>query len=124
MPSTLDIAALSRGIATHLRQHRSALAQEAKLTAAVASALTTMGITYTAEHRLTPKLRLDYMLPGGVFIELKKGNAGLPVLRQVGQYLEHPDTNGCILIALKCTDIPATFCGKPIEKIELWRMLL
>lgn len=116
---------LAESLTRELRSRRSALAQETKLHEAIADALRALKWQFTQEHRLNAKSRLDFMLNGGIAIEVKKGKAGLAEMQQIGRYLEHPAVTGCIVIALRCDSrLPATFLNKPVVTIELWRMLL
>lgn len=123
--SRVDVKLLAAEIGRRLRTHRSVLTQESKLQAAIAAALREMNVEHEREYLLTPQCRLDFRLADGVCIEVKKQKAGLEALRQIGRYLEHADISGCILIAMRVDPvIPSIYLGKPIERIELWKMLL
>lgn len=89
----------------------------------VEKALTAAGIEFERECRLSGRDRVDFKI-GSVAIELKKGAAGLTELRQITRYLEHPEVTGCVLVALRCRDIPPSILGKPIACVELWRFVL
>lgn len=124
--TTPDTAELAKRIATHLRAHRSALMQESKIHDAIAAALTGAGLNFEREHSLSPKDRLDFWLPDfATALEVKKSSAGLADLEQIGRYLAHDAVAAVVIIALRIApEIPSTFRGKPVVKIELWRHLL
>lgn len=121
-----EVRELASRIGKHLRAHKSALMQETKIHDAIAAALTDAALVFEREHVLTPRDRLDFWLPDtSVAIEVKKEAAGLAGLHQLGRYLEHPNIAAVILIAMRISpEMPATFRGKPLVKLELWRHLL
>lgn len=119
------MAALAAMLARELRYRRSALSQETRIHDAIADALRSLGWVFEREHRLDKASRLDFLVSGDIAIEVKKGTAGVAELRQVGRYLEHPKVAACIIIAMRIDHrIPDVFVGKPIAKLELWRLLL
>jgi signal recognition particle subunit SEC65 len=123
--SDREIAAIAAAIGRELRKNRAAIMQEPRIHDGIAVALGDLGIECEREFRLDERSRLDFWLPEeGFAVEVKKGTAKLPCLRQVGRYLEHSRVKGCIIVAMRCQKLPDQFRGKPLAKIELWRELL
>lgn len=124
--NAFDVEKLSSAIGRHLRGARSAVMQETRIHDAIAAALAELGITSEREFRLTAASRLDFWLPTHrLTIEVKKGAASLPVLRQIGRYFESAEVAGCILVAMRINPrVPASFNGKPIAHLPLWKYLL
>lgn len=120
----MDILKLSTALSSRLRLHRCALAQETRLHSAISDALAALGIQHQAEFRLDKRSRLDFFTADGVAIEVKKGTAGLKDLEQVGRYLDDPRVSGCIVIAMRCSPLPAEYRGKPLTTLPLWKLLL
>ena len=118
------VADLKRELATELRAHRTAASQEKALHGLIAAALTRLGVPFVQEHRLADGERLDFLVHDTVCIEVKKGAAGQQALSQMGRYLEHPQISAAIGIAMRWDNMPASFRGKPIHTIELWRLVL
>jgi hypothetical protein len=121
-----DIDSLSAAIGRHLRANRSAVMQEKGVHNAIAAAFAEIGMKVEREYRLTPESRLDFFLSDcGTAVEVKKGNAGLPVVSQIGRYFESEKVTGCILVAMRIDPaVPKTFRGKPIAHLPLWKFLL
>jgi hypothetical protein len=120
----MDTTALATALASRLRRHRCALAHETRLHSAISDALAAIGVQHQAEYRLDERSRLDFFTADGVAIEVKKWAAGLRDLEQIGRYLDHPSVKGCVLIAMRASPLPAEFRGKPLQVLQLWRLLL
>lgn len=118
-------ADLKAALGVVLRSQRNAVQTESGIHIAIAEALTAMEREFTHEHRLNDRDRLDFLVTPGIFIEAKKGAAGVSVLQQCGRYLDHPDTACAVIIAMRCDgQMPHTLRGKPVFTIELWRLVL
>lgn len=119
------VADLKAALGSVLRIQRSAVQSEAGIHKVIAEALKSMGREFTHEHRLNAHDRLDFLVTPGIFIEAKKGAAGIAVLQQCGRYLDHPDTTCAVIVAMRCDgQMPLTFREKPVYVIELWRLVL
>lgn len=123
-PTAKLAEALRKALGAELRKQRSAARDEVKLHGVIAAALRTVGVSFTQEHRLDAKDRLDFFVDGGICIEVKKTAAGEAALRQMGRYLDHPEVTGAIGIAMRWDTLPVAFRGKPVSTIELWRLVL
>ncbi len=114
-----------RALTNCLRQKRSAIADESRLHEVIKEALTSMGVSFEHEHALSKDDIIDFLLPYGVGIEVKKSGISAPVLlRQVGRYMQHEKVTSCIVIANRVEGMPSEYLGKPVATIELWRLLL
>jgi hypothetical protein len=124
-PYAKFVAELKAALGAVLRTQRSAVHTESGIHVAIAEALTAMKKEFKHEHRLNDRDRLDFLITPGIFIEAKKGAAGIAVLQQCGRYLDHPDTTCAVIVAMRCDgQMPATFRDKPVFVIELWRLVL
>lgn len=116
---------LAKAIGNNLRAHRSLLMHETRLHDVIAAALTDAGIFYDQEYRLSAADRADFYIPAqSIVIEIKKGNAGLSDLPQIGRYLKHDCVHSVLVIAMRITELPDQFQGKPVEHLALWKYLL
>jgi hypothetical protein len=124
--TAVDINSLATAIGRFLRMNRSSVMREERIHDGIAAALSEIGVDAEREYRLTTASRLDFFIPDlGTAIEVKKGPVALPVLHQIGRYFESPRVTGCILIAMRIhPKIPATFAGKPLAQVSLWKYLL
>jgi hypothetical protein len=104
--------------------HRSTLMVEMGIHNRIKVVLTQLGLAHQREVVLGKGERLDFLLEGGVAIEVKKGNATLATYRQVCRYLAHDRVSGCVIICNRVTEMPTSGRSKPIAVIELWRYLL
>lgn len=118
------VADLKREIAAALRANRAAASQESRLHDLIADALTKIGVSFTREHHLGDRDRLDFFVENHLCIEVKKGAGGQEALRQMGRYLDHPEVTAAVGIAMRWDNMPTTFRGKPLHTIELWRLVL
>lgn len=124
--TTVDINTLAAAIGRYLRMNRAAVMREDRIHDAIAAAFGELGIEAHPEYRLCAASRLDFFLPeSGTAVEVKKKQVGLDVLHQIGRYFESEKVTGCILIGMRIhPKIPATFRGKPIAHVALWKYLL
>lgn len=124
MSTAKMVEELKRELGVSLRANRTAVAQESRLHQLIADALTKLGYSFTREHHLGGQDRLDFFVENHACIEVKKGAGGQETLRQIGRYLDHPEVKVAIGIAMRWDNAPATFRGKPVHTIELWRLVL
>lgn len=118
------VADLKREIGVELRKQRGSARDEAKLHGVIALALKNLGVPFEQERKLGQNDRLDFLVEGGVCLEVKKTAAGEAALRQIGRYLEHPEVSAAVGIAMRWDGVPPKFRGKPVFTIELWRLVL
>lgn len=87
--------------------------------------LVAAGITFTREARLGPRSRIDYLLPGGLGIEVKKGKPSKgALLAQAVKYCGFDQVRTLLLVVERCTWLPTmTFSsGKRVYYIGLNRL--
>lgn len=114
-PSLAEVAAI-------LRRRRFNYANEAQLQEGIALVLHEEGIAFRREASLGPGDRPDFLLDGGIVIEVKVGG-GLPALtRQVHRYAQFPSVAAILVVTTKMqhrgigTDALA---GKPVHVLHL-----
>lgn len=105
-----------------LGRYRYRVVSETELGVAIARILTSEGIAFEKERRLTPKLRIDFLLADGTGIELKTKGPTSSAWRQIHQYAMQEPVHRMLLVStLKrhTIDIPDSFAGKPLAAIHL-----
>lgn len=86
------------------------------------------GIQYYKEYKLAPKNRIDFLIPGGIGIEIKKGKPNqTQVLKQISRYTSFDEINTLILVVERNVDIPNEVNGKKCYSFglnKLWGVAL
>lgn len=104
-----------------LADKRYLCSDEAELQRLVAVALDEAGVRYKREKRLSVRDRVDFMIFGGVVLELKVQTSEKSVLRQALRYAEHGEVTA-VIVAGTCHSVlrlPASAHGKPVHAIQL-----
>jgi acetyl-CoA carboxylase carboxyltransferase component len=106
---------------TALRDARFLCADEAELQAAVARVLDEAKIGYQREVRLSARDRVDFLVDGGVALELKVQTTSKNLLRQVLRYAEHPIVREIVIGSTTHhgLSMPAEAHGKPVRCCHL-----
>lgn len=94
---------------------------EAELQTAVQRTLDAGGVTYQREHRLSRRDRVDFLIEGGLALELKVRTSKKNALSQVLRYAEH-DAVSAVLVASTthlAINLPGEAHGKPLRTIHL-----
>ena len=87
--------------------------EEYSLQDMIADLLMASGLSFKKEYRLAPRNRIDFLVEGGVGIEVKKGKPNRTnVARQLERYAAFGDINTIILVVERTVDIPARINGK------------
>lgn len=98
--------------------------QEFDLHSKIESALKKQKINYQKEFRIGPGKRIDFIIPGGIGIEVKKSRPEPRALtNQLEKYLSSPELTSLILVLEKSILMPDEICGKPIRVVStnaLW----
>lgn len=121
----LVLAHLSRLLASYLYRYGS----EIQLHENLAKVLDEAGYRYTREHVLDARNRADFLVQGGIVIEVKVDGALSEALRQVDRYINLESVAGVILAstqrwaATPMTDRPA-WKGKLFAMVRLGRQSL
>lgn len=108
---------LSSRVRDLLLAHRFHFASEAQLQAGIARVLDAAGVPYQREAVLTPQDRPDFLLHGGLAIEVKVGGSVASLARQVERYAAL-DAVGEILVVttrMQHRVLPAAANGKPVH---------
>lgn len=113
-------------LATALVGFRFQFKDERELQFGIAQALESLKIANEPEFRLTAADRVDFLVEGGIGIEVKtmdsRGGAGLSaVTRQLWRYAKSDKINALILVTSrsKHRDLPKEILGKPLYVVYL-----
>ncbi len=109
-----------------LRAHRLAFVSEAELQEAIARLLAEASIPFKREVVLSREDRIDFMVDGGLGIEVKIGGSGAALARQAYRYAEHAEISSLLLVTSRMQHgaiIPAEMSGKPVRVLTLMRGL-
>lgn len=116
-----------RGVDVHdvlssLRRLRVTTAQnEYEIQNLIAQKLEEHGIPFVKEHRLGPRNRIDFLIPGGIGIEVKQGkpNSGA-VQKQVERYAAFDEVTSLVLLVQQnVATYPHAANGKPVHYVSL-----
>lgn len=101
---------------------------EYSLQGLIAQKLTQAGISYSKEYRLGPRNRIDFLVEGGIGIEVKKGKPhGRQVIGQLERYTKSPKIIAVVLVVERNLDIPKEINCKPCYSFglnKLWGIAL
>jgi hypothetical protein len=98
-----------------LRQIRaSVVCEEHEIVQIVANHLIAAEITFFREYKLGPRNRIDFFVPGGIGIEIKKGRPPHALLiSQLERYTSFDAIKFVILVVERKATIPGDINGKP-----------
>lgn len=89
----------------------------------IAARLDDAHIPYKREYRLGPRNRIDFFIPGGIGIEVKRDKpVRTKVIAQIKRYSSFDEIHAVILISERGLTIPEEFNGKPCVSVSLKRM--
>lgn len=99
-------------------------AAETDLYYAISAELRADGIPFEREVLLGPRNRIDYLIPGGVGIEVKKGKPNSRALEaQAERYCRFDQVTALILVVERSVFIhPDRLHGKPVYYVSLNRL--
>lgn len=104
--------------------------QEFDLQKLIAQQFAADGISYVKEHRLAPRNRIDFLIPGGIGVEVKKGkpNSG-QVADQIERYCQFDAVHVLILVVERSVfdHLDRSSNGKPVHYValnKLWGIAL
>lgn len=112
-----------RDIERAILAHRFAFSNEEDLQAGVALSLTEAGIPFEREAILSRQDRIDFLLPGGVGIEVKLDGSISALTRQLHRYARL-DAIAAIVIVVTRTrllNLPLEIAGKPLHRVLVMR---
>lgn len=93
------------------------IAEEAELADAVEKLLRKNGISYRREARIEGG-RTDFLLDGGIAIEIKKARAGKKAIEQIKRYSLSDSVRGIILLSKNECRLPEALNGKPCASVS------
>ena len=93
---------------------------EAQLQERIALALSGAGVGFSREARIGPGCRADFLLDGGVIIEVKAGRRTRKnLLAQLSRYAACEAVSAVLLVTNAPLHPPKTLCGKPVQVLNL-----
>ena len=125
--NTLDTNAATTRALTALNSGRFRLSTEAEMQADIERALGAVFIPgqIVREARLSARDRPDFLLDGGVVVEVKHNRATAgSALRQLIRYADHEQVRALILATGRAMDMPRELNGKRVIVVELGRFWL
>lgn len=99
-------------IMTLLRRHRIDLTDEKRTQADIESILTDAGIPFEREKRLAPGDIVDFLVAGGLAIEVKTDGSKASIYRQLLRYAGHDAVNELLLVSNVPMTLPPVINGK------------
>jgi len=105
-----------------IRAHRYRYVDELEFHAGIDQVLRAAGIATRREVVLAPTDRIDFLLPGGLGIEVKLAGAPGDVLRQLRRYATSPDVAGLLLVTTRIRHVrglPAVLGDTPLRSLLL-----
>jgi hypothetical protein len=105
-----------------IRATRFHYTSEADLQAGLASVLKEAGLAFNQEHRLGPRSRLDFLVDGGLGIEVKINGSAADLGYQILRYLEHEDVRAMVVVTTRAghRELPRELAGKPVWVVHLF----
>lgn len=118
---TFEIDTAMLALERLLRAGRFLCATEAELQLQVAQALDQAGVRYTREKSLSRRDRPDFMLAGGLALELKTQTDQKSLLRQLLRYAEHAEVRAMVVgtTTHRGLRLPPLVGGKPLRTVHL-----
>lgn len=102
--------------------------EELDLQQQIATELQKAGVEFKREYRIGRRNRVDFMVAGGIVLEVKKGKPYIGnVLGQLERYAAFPEVKAIILVVERNLDLPKTINSKPCISFglnKLWGIAL
>lgn len=99
---------------------------EIELQDGISAAFRGRDIPHEREARLGDDLRIDFLIPGGIGVEIKIKGSPSEVARQLLAYANRPEVTCLVLVTARAalSRLPATLLGKKLYVVPLWRTFL
>lgn len=110
-----DLATLTR----LLQSNRFPLTDEKRTQSEIEATLLAAGIAFEREVRLSSKDIVDFMVEGGIAVEIKIKGQARSIYRQLMRYAEHPAVEQILLATSVSMHLPSTIEGKPAKVASL-----
>ena len=109
-----------------IQSYRFTYDNEADLQAGIAQAFTDRNIGFQRECCLGESLRIDFLVPDGIGIEIKVKGGPSDVARQLLSYANRKEVKVLILVTGRAAlgRLPAELLGKRLYVVPLWRTFL
>lgn len=103
-------------LAAMLVRYRMRHTSEKELQIGLACIFDERRITYVREHHLGPGDVIDFLVEGGIGVEVKVGGGLSEVTRQLHRYAGHDAVRELVLVSSRSRldNLPATLRGKPL----------
>ncbi len=116
-------------IAALLERHRFRFTSERELQEGVALAFGRASIDFVREASLSGMGTIDFLVEGGVGVELKIGGTLAETTRQLHRYAGHPTVRELLLVTSSArlgrgNELPTSMQGKPLHVARLLRSIL
>lgn len=104
-----------------IERYRFMTSSEAELQDAIESVLERERFVFDREVRLSPRDRIDFMVEGGIGIEVKVAGSLAALTRQLHRYAQHEAVKGIIVVTTTARHcgIPRELNGKPVRLVSL-----
>lgn len=98
--------------------------QERQLQDGIAVALELAGVTFSREHVLSAKDRIDFLIDR-LGLEVKIGGSPTGLIRQIHRYAQHEALDAILVVVgrIRLAQLPETINGKPILTFDAVRRL-
>lgn len=117
-----DAAVLAADVVTVLGAHRHRGVNEKQIQDSVQRVLAAAGLAFSREHVLSAQDRPDFLVDGGVVVEVKMKASRSMVLMQLGRYASHDQVTALVLASPRLTVVsgmPDSIHGKPVRVVQL-----
>ena len=109
-----------RELCALLARGRFPLHREVATQAAIAQHLVGAGIAFERERRLGAD-RPDFMVEGGIAVEVKLAGEKRRIYDQLARYAQHDEVREVVLVTGRAMGVPVTIGGKPAWYLSLSR---
>jgi predicted SpoU family rRNA methylase len=104
---------------TLMRRSPLVLKDEKSVQEGIETLLNSYGFDFKREVRLSGKDIVDFMLAGGIAVEVKLGGRPMPIYKQCERYCEHEQVKALVLMTSKTMGFPPEVKGKPCYYVSL-----
>jgi hypothetical protein len=102
-------------------RHRFDLQDEKRTQVQIAGMLTAAGVPFEREVRLSDEDIVDFLVAGGIALEVKIKGPRMPIFRQLERYAQHNVVEAIVLFTSVSMLLPGEIGGKPAAVASLSR---
>ncbi|HYD58943.1 MAG TPA: hypothetical protein VEC35_01215 [Noviherbaspirillum sp.] len=114
-----DIQAAVRAVTNLIEVSKLSLTDEKQTQVQIATVLDAGGVEFEREARLSDKDIVDFLVDGGVAVEVKIKGQRKAIYRQLERYSAHESVKAIVLVTSVCMHLPADIGGKPASVASL-----